>query len=105
MNKITSADVSAWLKEQLTALHETHDYVAITLEINQFRDGSADAEQRVSIYTGRDKPGSKDKRSVEECIADMATQTPQSRADKLREQAAELLTKANEIEAQTETKP
>jgi hypothetical protein len=105
MNTITSADVSAWLKEQLTALHETYDYVAITLEINQFRDCSANAEQRVSIYTGKDGPGSRDKKSTEDCIADMATQTPQSRADKLREQAFELLTKANEIEAQTETKP
>jgi 16S rRNA C1402 (ribose-2'-O) methylase RsmI len=105
MNKITSADVSAWLKEQLTALHETYDYAHIEASVHQFRTSTSKAEPLFSIYTGDGTPGSRDKKSLEDCIADMATQTPQSRAELKRQKAAQLLAEAEEIEAQTQTKP
>ncbi len=102
---ITSADVSAWLKERLSELHEKHKYAAITVEISQYRDGMMPPTAKFTTYTGQNQPASRDKLSLEECIADMATQTPKSRADQLREKAAQLLAEADEIEAQTETKP
>jgi hypothetical protein len=102
---ITSADVSAWLKEQLSELHDTHEYAAITVGISQYREGTNPPWARFSVYTGSGQPASHEKASIEECIADMATQTPKSRADQLREKAAKLMAEAEEIEVQTETKP
>jgi hypothetical protein len=103
MNKITSADVSAWLKEQLTALHETHEYASITVEINQYRGHETAAKW--SVYTGSGQPQSDYKPSLEDCIADMATQTPKSIAQQKRERAAALMAEADEIETQNTQTP
>jgi hypothetical protein len=105
MNKITSADVSAWLKEQLTALHEKYEYAAIYCDISQCRDSVMEKTARFSIYTGTNSPASREKKSLEECISDMATQTPQSLADAKRQAALKLLAEAEELEAKTETQP
>jgi hypothetical protein len=103
MNKITSADVSAWLKEQLTALHETHEYASILPQINQFRGHETAAKW--SVYTGSGQPQSQWKESLKSCIADMATQTPKSIAQLKRVRAAALMAEADEIEAQTTQTP
>jgi hypothetical protein len=101
--QITSADVSAWMVEQLAKVHENHEYGSISVSINQFRSHKDDAKTSFSIYCGQNHPRSDERFCIEECLADLAKQTPKSIAELKRARAAELLAEADAIETQAAT--
>jgi hypothetical protein len=94
MNKITSTDVSDWLHEQLSKAHQANEYAAITVTLNGYKGYGI--REEYSIYHGPDHQSGNCK-SIEECFAKLADETPQTIADMLLEQAAELTARANKI--------
>ena len=91
------------MQAQLAELHKTHEYAAITVRINQFREGAAGISCRFSTYTGKDGPRADDETSIEKCFESMAKQTPKSIAELKRDQAAKLLAEADAIETKAAT--
>jgi glutaredoxin len=99
--QITSADISAWMVEQLAKTHEKHEYGQISVTINQYRDYPA--VPKFSIYCGKDQPTSRYCMTIEECFEDLSKQTTKSMADMKRAKAAELLAEADAIETKAAT--
>ena len=103
MNTITTEDVSNWMREQLTKAHEISDYACVTVHINQYKEMADYAKTRFSVYLGEQYGPTIECYLMEDCFVQAAKQTPQSRAEKLRGEAAELLKQAEELDAFTET--
>ena len=54
-----------------------------------------------SIYLGEEYGHQNEHPTIEECFAKLASMSPKSRAEKLRDQAAALLKQADELESVT----
>jgi hypothetical protein len=99
MKTITTEDVTNWMREQLNKAHEIGDYAAIRVELTQFKTG--DSKVRYNIYCSESHV-SRDKSTIEECFVELHGQTPQTRAEKLRADASELLKQADGLDAFTQ---
>jgi len=99
MSKITSADVSAWLVEQLAKAHEYNDYAHINLQVHAFK--GTKCVPYFKIYLGTEH-NSQDRLTIEECFADLDGETPRTIADRLLEKAAALTSEANKILAKAQ---
>ena len=100
MKTITTEEVSVWMKEQLAKAHKLSNYAQITVSISQEKDYAILAKARYSIYLGEKYGHSVEYRSIEECFAKIAN--PQTRAEKIRADAAKLLKQADELAAFTQ---
>jgi len=103
MSKITSQDVSNWMRQQLDRAHKTSEYAAVTVFINQYRkypEGS-DPIAKFSIYCGQGNANARELESIEACFSALAEFKPIDIAKAKREQAAKLLAEAEQIESQT----
>ena len=102
MTTITTQDVSNWMREQLAKAHELSNYGSITVTVSQFKDSIAGQPSvRYRIYLGDEYGDAVESGGIEGCFAVLAKVTPQSRAEKLRADAAELLKQAEELDAFT----
>ena len=99
MTTITTEDVSNWMREQLTKAHQISDYASVTVQINQYKEMADRAKTRFSVYLGEQYGPAIECYLMEDCFVQAAKKTPQSRAEKLRADAAELLKQAEELDA------
>jgi len=95
--EITSEDVAAWMKDQLAKAHEMSNYSSITIGISAFRASVAPAVD-FRVYLGEEWGSAAVCFNIDACFAQLANQTPKSKADLKREAAAKLLAEAEELE-------
>jgi hypothetical protein len=100
---ITSKDVSDWMREQLKKTHELNEYGNVEISIRGFRNYDPTGPC-FSIYCN---PALRigEQPNIEQCFAALSGKTTKQQADELREQAAKLLTQANEIESNAQKEP
>lgn len=98
MNKqITSEDIANWMMEQLANTHQKHEYASISVEVSAFVK-QENPSVRFRLYVGNGYDTSTGN-SIEECLDHLATQKPRTKAQKMRDDAANLIAQAEAIEA------
>lgn len=104
---ITTEQVSQWMREQLAKAHEFSDYAHITVEINQYKKHADWANVRFAVFLGAEHGDGVKDSTIEGCFSQLTElancNTPQYRAEKLRQQASALLAEAEKLETQTAT--
>ena len=95
-NEITSQDVAEYLQSVANKVNETHGHVQVRGMVCQNQEFPSKA--KFSIYCSREVQ-SADHGTIEECLAEIASITPQTAAAMKREAAAKLLAEADELEA------
>jgi len=99
--KITSEDVSEWLKEQLAEAHKLHDYAHISVDINA-KLPFINVEPRFSVYLGQGRHA-REMQSIEECF-DYLTKPPTAETIKAKQAHVEiLLAEISALETQAAT--
>jgi hypothetical protein len=95
--KITSSDIAAWMREQLSETHQKHEYASITIEVSAYVK-QENPIVRFRLYVGNGYDTSIGD-SIEECYDHLATQKPRTKAQQLRDEAAKLIAQAESIES------
>ena len=99
IEQITSEQVVEWMRQQMTRAHDVFEYAQISVEMSAFRTTENPAVS-FRIYVG-DGYTTAVGSSIAECYELLAKQSPKSKAQIKREEAAKLIAEAEKLENQT----
>jgi len=97
--EITSEQVAEWMRQQMERAHDGFKYAQISVEMSAFRE-SKNPLVTFRIYVGegyKTAIGS----SIMDCYEQLAKQSPKSKAQIKREEAAKLLAEAEKLESES----
>ena len=97
--EITSEAVAAWINQQLTKALEQYGFAQISVEISALRS-TVSPSPIFRIFVGNGYTTGVGL-SIEDCFAALSNQSPKSKAQQKRKEAAALLAEAEKLESET----
>ena len=97
--QITSEQVAEWMRQQMTRAHDGFKYAQISVEMSAFR-GVENPAVSFRIFVGQGYTTAVGS-SIAECYELLAKQSPKSKAQIKRDEAARLIAEAEKLENQT----
>ena len=96
---ITSEQVAEWMREQMAIMLDGFKYAQISVEVSALR-ATENPAVSFRIYVGQGYTTAVGS-SIEECYELLAKQSPKSKAQIKRDEAAKLIAEAEKLENQT----